>query len=137
MFKKHLFLVIIFSVLLLKGLTQNKGHIILSTGKFITGNDPAWSQPAFIDTGWKVLKLGEVWQRQGFQDYHGYAWYRIHVTIPSSLKNNAAWKDSLRIYLAHVNDVDETYLNGKKIGKIGTYPEDPEGYRSMWPAIRE
>lgn len=137
MIKKHLLLLCLSIAMLLNGWSQNKGHIILNTGKFITGNDPTWSQPGFTDTGWKDQRLGEPWQRQGFQDYHGFAWYRIHVVIPSSLKASAAWKDSLRIFLAHVNDVDETYLNGKKIGKIGTFPEDPEGYISKWPAVRD
>ena len=128
----------IFSCLFLfHAIGQNKGYIALTTGKFITGNDPSWSKPNIVDTGWKNAKLGQVWQQQGFPDYHGYAWYRIHTVIPSTLKNNAGWKDSLRIFLAHVNDVDETYLNGVKIGKIGTFPEDPAGYLSMWPAVRE
>src|SRR6185503_5976711 len=120
-----------------EGFTQNKGHLPLPTGKFTTGDSAAWSKPGFSDTNWKEIRLGEVWQRQGFTDYHGYAWYRIHLTIPAALKNNGAWKDSLRIYLAHVNDVDETYLNGIKIGKTGMFPEDPGGYVSKWPAIRE
>ena len=116
---------------------QNKGNIILQTAKFITGDESSWSSPTFSDAAWKDQKLGEVWQRQGFPDYHGFAWYRIHITIPSSLKNNAGWKDSLRIYLAHVNDVDETFLNGVSIGKIGAFPTDPGGYISKWPALRE
>src|SRR5882757_6773054 len=79
--------------------SQNKGNIGLHTAKFMTGDDLSRSQPGFSDTGWKDQRLGEVWQRQGFPDYHGFAWYRIHVIIPSSLKNDAGWKDSLRIYL--------------------------------------
>jgi alpha-galactosidase len=117
--------------------SQNKGSIGLHTAKFMTGDDPSRSQPAISDTGWKDQRLGEVWQRQGFPDYHGFAWYRIHIVIPSSLKNDAGWKDSLRIYLAHVNDVDETWLNGSEIGKTGMFPADPGGYVSKWPAIRE
>ena len=57
--------------------------------------------------------------------------------IPSSLRANGHWKDSLRIFLAHVNDVDETWLNGTRIGKIGSFPDDAGGYISKWPAVRE
>jgi hypothetical protein len=117
--------------------SQNKGNIVLHTAKFITGDDPSWSRPDLSDGSWKEQRLGEPWQRQGFPDYHGFAWYRIHIVIPSSLKSNAGWKDSLRIYLAHVNDVDETWLNGVEIGKIGMFPADPGGYVSKWPAVRE
>src|SRR5215203_1580073 len=118
-------------------LAQNQGYISLQNAKFITGDNPEWKQPGFIDTAWKNMRAGQVWQRQGFPDYHGYAWYRMHIVIPSSLKNNATWKDSLRIFLAHVNDVDETFLNGVKIGQIGRFPDEAGGYISKWPSVRE
>ena len=115
---------------------QNIGFIKLDSARFITGNDDSWKAAGFDDSAWKTIKTGDVWQDQGYPNYHGFAWYRIHVRIPSSLKQNAAWPDSLRIFLAHVNDVDETYLNGVKIGKIGSFPEDKGGYVSKWPAVR-
>jgi len=118
-------------------LAQNRGAVFLPKAKFTIGNDAAWSNHLFDDTRWKEIQTGNVWQAQGFTDYHGYAWYRIHVRIPSSLKNNATWKDSLRIFLAHVNDVDDTYLNGVKIGHIGSFPDEAGGYVSKWPAVRE
>ena len=52
------------------------------------------------------------------------------------MKDNAHWKDSLRIFLANVNDVDETFLNGVKIGQTGSLPEDAGGYVSKWPYVR-
>lgn len=115
---------------------QNGNFIKLGTAKFSTGNDAAWKEAGFNDTNWKNIKVGDVWQEQGYPDYHGFAWYRIHVVIPSSLKKQAVWGDSLRVFLAHVNDVDETYFNGKLIGKMGAFPEDKGGYVSKWPAVR-
>jgi hypothetical protein len=116
---------------------QHSDAIRLADARFITGDDPAWKDPAFDDSKWKTIHTGEVWQAQGYPEYHGYAWYRMHVVIPSSLRAGGKWKDSLRIFLAHVNDVDETFLNGKKIGQIGSFPGDPGGYVSKWPAVRE
>jgi len=116
---------------------QHPDAIHLAESRFSTGDDPAWKEPAFNDGGWKVVRTGVVWQAQGYPDLHGYAWYRMHVVIPSSLRAGGKWKDSLRIFLAHVNDVDETFLNGKKIGQIGAFPSDPGGYVSKWPAVRE
>jgi alpha-galactosidase len=116
---------------------QNKGAIFLPKAKFITGDNQIWSNASFNDESWKEIETGKVWQNQSYANYHGYAWYRIHVRIPSSLKNNALWKDSLRIFLAHVNDVDDTYLNGVKIGHIGGFPDEQGGYVSKWPAIRD
>jgi len=119
------------------GQAQHPGALLLPTAKFSTGDNAGWKSPAFDDHQWKDIRTGMVWQAQGYSDYHGYAWYRIHVVIPSSLRANGHWKDSLRIFLAHVNDVDETWLNGTRIGKIGSFPEDAAGYISKWPAVRE
>src|SRR5215216_6016063 len=85
---------------------QHHGALMLANSKFSTGNNDAWKENNFDDSKWSEIKTGEVWQSQGFADYHGYAWYRIHVKIPSSLKSSGDWKDSLRIFLAHVNDAD-------------------------------
>jgi alpha-galactosidase len=115
---------------------QNGNFIKLSTAKFSTGSDAAWKDSGFNDTQWKNIKVGDVWQEQGYPDYHGFAWYRIHVVIPSSLKKQSVWGDSLRVFLAHVNDADETFFNGKLIGKTGAFPEDKGGYVSKWPAVR-
>ena len=116
---------------------QHADAIPLAKAKFTTGDDASWALPDFVDTGWKDIRTGTIWQEQGYPNYHGYAWYRIHITIPATLKFKAFWKDSLRIFLAHVNDVDETFLNGVKIGQIGSFPTDPGGYVSQWPAVRE
>jgi alpha-galactosidase len=116
---------------------QHSQHIPLSKAKFSLGDTASWSSKNFDDAAWKELKTNEVWQTQGFPDYHGFAWYRLHFFLSSSLKKNAFWKDSLRIFLAHVNDVDDTYLNGQKIGKTGSFPEDAGGYVTKWPAVRQ
>lgn len=116
---------------------QNPSHILLKDAKFKIGDSAAWKDPSYVDKTWETQQLGKTWQEQGHPDYHGYAWYRIHVIIPSSIKDKSFWKDSLRIFLAHVNDVDESYLNGIKIGHIGSFPDEPAGYVSKWPAERE
>lgn len=105
--------------------------------KFKTGDDKNYSLPDLDDSHWQILKTNEFWDEQGFGDYDGYAWYRIHVIIPSSLKKNSYWKDSLRIYLAKIDDADETYLNGVMIGKMGSFPNEPGGYIAKWDVERE
>lgn len=134
MLKRFSFLIIVFCASNVCFAQHNA--VYLPEAKFITGDNADWASPSFNDGAWQTIKTGEVWQSQGFENYHGYAWYRMHIVIPSSLKQNAFWKDSLRIFLAHVNDVDETFLNGKKIGKIGAFPSDAGGYVSKWPAVR-
>ncbi|WDF55844.1 hypothetical protein [Mucilaginibacter sp. KACC 22063] len=53
-----------------------------------------------------------------------------------ALKNNAVWRDSIHLFLAHVNDAYETYFNGTLIGKTGGFSDDKGGYVSKWPALR-
>ena len=134
---KQFFTTLILLLITGLGYAQQRKVIYLPQAQFSTGNDKAWSAVSFNDQQWKTIKTGTVWQEQGFADYHGYAWYRIHVVIPSSLKQSAIWKDSVRLFLAHVNDVDETYLNGVKLGKTGSFPDDEGGYVSKWPAVRQ
>lgn len=129
---------ILFTLLIaLPCFAQHRNFIPLPVARFTTGDQATWSATAFNDQSWKEIQTGKVWQEQGYDGYHGYAWYRIHIKIPSSLRNNGFWKDSLRIFLAHINDVDVTYLNGVQIGKTGNFPDDKEGYISKWPAVRE
>lgn len=111
---------------------QHSGAVMLSAARFKTGDNTAWASGTYDDRSWRKIVAGKVWQEQGYPDYHGYAWYRFHVR----LQKTGHWRDSLRIFLAHVNDVDATYLNGVLIGKTGTMPEDPGGYVTKWPNTR-
>ncbi|SFW74042.1 alpha-L-arabinofuranosidase C-terminal domain-containing protein [Chitinophaga sancti] len=112
---------------------QHPGAVMLSAAKFKTSEAAEdLSSPSLNDHSWKEMVAGKVWQEQGYPDYHGYAWYRFHVR----LQKTGHWKDSLRIFLAHVNDCDVTYLNGIQIGKTGNMPEDPGGYVTKWPNVR-
>jgi hypothetical protein len=38
----------------------------------------------------------------------------------------------LSIYLAKIDDCDEVYLNGKRISKSGSFPEESKGYITTW-----
>jgi|GEM_PF-353858 len=141
LFCAKLFLVQVLLPLLLLGqvllpqrlFAQHPGAVMLSHARFKTSDAAAdWSSPSLNDQSWKEIVAGKVWQEQGYPDYHGYAWYRFHVR----LQKTGRWRDSLRIFLAHVNDVDATYLNGVLIGKTGSMPEDPGGYVTKWPNVR-
>ena len=112
-------------------------RLMLSQARFSTGDDMAWRAPDFDDSGWKVLNTTQYYQTQGFEGYNGYSWYRIHVVIPSSFKSSTDWPERLRIYLSAIDDADESYLNGVRIGKTGSMPSDPHGYESRWEAPRD
>jgi len=84
--------------------------------KFTTGDNPAYSEPGFDDSGWENLKTNAIWENLGHDPYDGYAWYRTKILIPSSLKNESSLTDSLLFFLGKINNFDQTYLNGQFIG---------------------
>ena len=109
-------------------------EVTVSDARFCKGDDPAYSQAAFDDSAWPVLTLDRNWDDQGINNPDGFGWYRIHVVIPSSLKQDATGKVVLD--LGPIDDTDETWLNGVLVGKTGTNPGDPEGYASKWNTPR-
>jgi len=104
--------------------------------KFATGDDMARAAAEFDDSQWVNLSTLKNYEKQGFENYDGYSWYRFHVNIPSSLRTTVRWDHRLRIYLSSVDDVDETFLNGTKVGSMGQFPGDPRGYSTRWNGIR-
>jgi len=99
---------------------EEKSLVSLDTGwKFHTGDDPAWASPGFDDSKWDTLFPTIIWEYQGYRRYDGYAWYRLKVDIPSSLKENAIIKDSLQFLLGRIDDCDQVFLNGELIGENG------------------
>ena len=135
---KHPFLTVV--LLLALGLTAFGQEAVTTkhgqeaaTARFRVGDDPAWKAPAFDDSAWQVLALDQDWNQQGFQNVE-YAWYRIRLTIPSSLKQGVTqW---VLLDLGPIDDTDETWLNGHLVGKTGSNPEDPDGYSSQWSKHR-
>ena len=42
--------------------------------RFHTGDDPRWSDPAFDDSTWPLLRSNTGWSTQGYKDHGGMAW---------------------------------------------------------------
>lgn len=112
-------------------------RITLPQARFATGDDPRRAQADFDDSRWATVDTARNYEKQGFEGYDGYSWYRIHVTIPSSLKAGSDWPQRLRIYLSAIDDADQAWLNGVPIGKTGRMPDDPGGFDGRWQAVRD
>ncbi len=130
--KKQLLLILLFFVFT----AHAQENIALSSAKFKTGDNRQWKEISFNDASWKSIKTNIMWEEQGY-NYDGYAWYRFHFKLPLSLKKNSYWKDSLRLFLAKIDDVDETFLNGEKINQTGSFPTDNGGYSTKYDEPRE
>ncbi|MEM9822872.1 MAG: hypothetical protein AAF985_17465, partial [Bacteroidota bacterium] len=111
-------------------------QIQLEDWKFKTGDDPGWASPDFDDSDWATIKGNTIYENQGYDGYNGYSWYRIKFQLPNSLRDASFLKDSLRIIVARVDDIDATYLNGVNIGSTGRFPDHPEGALGFYDVLR-
>jgi sialate O-acetylesterase len=86
---------------------------------FSIGINEEWTSAKFNDSSWESVKVPSPWEDQGFNGYNGYAFYRKKINIPSSYKGRM-----LYLNMGYIDDVDEVYLNGHKIGSTGSFPPD-------------
>lgn len=99
---------------------QKSNHISLQRKwKFHRGDNLDWAKPELDDADWKIINPSEVWERQGVDNYDGYAWYRLTFFLPEELKQKSAISDSILFFLGKVDDTDQTFLNGQLIGQNG------------------
>lgn len=94
--------------------------------KFKFGDNLAWANPNLNDSDWATQRLAKSFTKDS-----SYAWYRIKIVIPSSLKTNTG--KGLKLYLGKIDDADQTWFNGKLIGETGSFPPN---YVSQWEKQR-
>jgi len=85
--------------------------------KFHVGDDSAWAETHYEDDHWDDLHVPGGWDFHGDDGYDGYAWYRQSFIMPGRLS-----KELLILALGRIDDVDEVYFNGEKIGRTGVFP---------------
>jgi len=85
------------------------------TWKFAKGDDPSYASPEFDDSSWQDITVPG--DGTPFADYDGFGWYRLTFTLPADAAGT-----NLVASLGFLDDVDEAYLNGKRIGGSGTMP---------------
>src|SRR5690606_24421104 len=87
------------------------------TWKFRIGDRQEWASPSFDDSDWDQIRVPARWENEGFRGYDGFAWYRKKVYLPTSLANK-----ELVLEMGYVDDIDEVFINGIKIGQSGSFP---------------
>ena len=105
-------------------------EVTVNEARFRKGDDPAWSAFAHDDSAWRKVSFDQPWEELDLDQVNGLGWYRLHVVIPSSLKKGKV--EAILLDLGAIDDSDETWVNGYRVGKTGTFPEDPGGYSSEW-----
>jgi len=114
------------AVMVLAG-TAVSQSIVPAEWKFLQGDKTEYIDSALNEYWWKDISPLTVWERQGFQGYDGFAWYRVKVVVPPSMKKNAFRYGGLMLNLGKIDDADETFFNGHKVGATGVMPPDYAG----------
>jgi hypothetical protein len=106
---------------------------LVGNWKFTTGDNMRWKDVDFDDSHWKNVTVPAAWETQGFRDYDGYGWYRTTFRIPSSIAHQ-----QLVMLLGKIDDLDETFLNGERIGRTGSFPSNklPVPAGDEWLQVR-
>jgi hypothetical protein len=86
--------------------------------RFHAGDDAAWANADFDDSGWSLLMAGESWSVQGYRGTTGVAWYRLRVAVPPR-------PGLLALSLPDVEESCQVFANGRLIGQIGDLPPRP------------
>ena len=105
--------------------------IVLDQARFHKGEAPeGWMAVDFDDSSWQTMAIPEKWHGEGM-----YAQYRITFNVPEGFITKAAYDKYAVLDLAYIDDCDEAYLNGVRIGKNGVMPHDGMAY-SAWDMHR-
>lgn len=81
---------------------------------FGLGDDPQWKEQDIPTESWEKIMVPYFWEKQGFVNYDGYAWYRKSFYLPEELRSQ-----NLILLLGKIDDYDQAYINGELIGSTG------------------
>ncbi len=80
-------------------------------------DDLQFARRDYEDSSWQQVFVPGIWDGyDGRKDYDGVGWYRTRFRLPENLR-----KEKLILALGKIDDVEEVYLNGKLVGKTGTW----------------
>ncbi len=100
--------------------TQVLENIRKATGSSFNNNANtlAWQNSSFADEHWPEMNVPGNWEEQGLAGLDGVVWFRKSINI-----NDADAGKAAVLELAKIDDVDETFINGVKVGSIATWDE--------------
>ncbi|HEY5806832.1 MAG TPA: sialate O-acetylesterase, partial [Povalibacter sp.] len=79
-------------------------------------NQKRWSSIDADDAGWPAVRPRDFWEKSGiaaFNEFDGIVWFRTSVVLSDKQANQPA-----SLSLGPVDDVDETWVNGRRIGSM-------------------
>lgn len=120
-----------------KKLSSNDSDIqqvqLPNEAKFKMGDNLEWAKESYDDHNWESKQLAKSWAATGEKE-NVFAWYRLKIVIPSSMKIIAEKGNGIKLNLGKIDDVDQTFFNGILIGESGSLPPN---YISNWDKVRQ
>lgn len=90
--------------------------------KFKTGDDENWRDETFDDSSFETMSVPALWEDAGHPNYNGFAWYRKTFSLDTSLI-----EETSVLMLGKIDDTDEVFINGERIGGTGTLTQADRG----------
>lgn len=97
--------------------TSSVGVSLLTVGCAFSGSAAGAESPT---TGWVAITVPGMWESAfpgELRSYNGFAWYRCFVKVPEDWRGQ-----TLTLKLPAVDDADETFFSGAKVGATGQMP---------------
>jgi sialate O-acetylesterase len=102
----------------LQAIAKEKTQKVTQQISSVQGHYPAtaneistWSSADLDDSQWPTMTLPGIWEGQSWPDLDGTVWFRKSFDLPAA----DAGKDAT-LWVSMVDDSDETYINGVKVG---------------------
>jgi sialate O-acetylesterase len=83
-----------------------------------TPDEGQWHRAEFDDRDWKTMTIPQLWEDAGLPGFDGVVWFRREFTL-----TEAQAKTPADLYLGPIDDIDQTYVNGVKVGGMNQYNE--------------
>jgi len=77
----------------------------------LVGEDAIWAQSSHDFLSWKTMNLPQLWENAGLIDLDGIVWFQTDFELDEDEAKN-----TISIHLGRIDDSDNTYLNGIKVG---------------------
>lgn len=105
-------------------------NVVAGMWRFHKGDQPGWKDPSLDESGWETVKLPAFWNdHSNYTQENVFGWFRRKIAIPEKLRGKP-----FLLILGKIDDADETYLNGRKIGGMGRMPPN---YQTAWDTVRQ
>ncbi len=90
----------------------------LQTGLPKAAEVSEWKGLTFDDSAWPKMQVPGLWEQKALPELDGVVWLRKEITLDADV---AGMEGTLE--LGPIDDSDQTYINGKKIGETSKYAD--------------